>query len=91
MCKKLKGCGRRIDPCMKRLIDFINTHPNIETIASCCGHGKYNMTIVIKEKTGMDGKWIWKTKELLSEMEISRKRRFYIKDKQGYYYIPETL
>jgi len=90
MCNKCKQSGaRRIDKCMKKLCEFIDTHPNVKVIGSCCGHGKYPLSIVIKYKTGMDGKWKWKIKEMISDTEIPRTRKFYKKDKQGYYYIPE--
>jgi len=93
MCKKIKGCGRHIDRCMIKLVEFINTHPRINTISSCCGHGKYNMTIVIKyqTETGIDGRYKWKVQELLSGIPLPMKTKYYKKDKQGYYYIPEVL
>ena len=91
MCKfNPKNDGRRIDPCMKKLIKWLNNHggSKTETIASCCGHGKYPMTIVVK-----GGGILIKTPafEILSQKSIPRKRRFYVKDKQDIYYIPETL
>jgi len=83
--------GRRMDKCMKKLTDFINTHPNVKTLACCCGHGKYDMSIIVKHKTGMDGNWVWKIMDMISGIEIPRKKRFYKRDKQGYYYIPEVI
>jgi len=91
VCKKLKGCGRKIDKCMRRLIDFINTHPNVKTLASCCGHGRYNMSIIIEYRTGMDGNWIWKVKELCSGVELPKRTKYYKKDADGFYYIPELV
>ena len=29
--------------------------------------------------------------DLISEVDIPRKKKFYKKDKQGYYYIPEVI
>ena len=86
MCKlnKKSGC-RRIDPCIRPFIGWLkNKHI---TVASCCGHSKYPITIIVKE--GVEKKIIYR--EILSQKIITRKRRFYKKDKQGYYYIPETL
>jgi len=57
---------------------------NIETLASCCGHGKYPMTIVIKGILGYP-------LEIFSNKTILRKKKFYKKDKDGYYFIPETI
>jgi len=57
------------------------------TVASCCGHGKYPITVVVR--------WIENGNptyyELFTNTKIPRTRRFYKKDKQGYYYIPECM
>lgn len=83
MCKfNPKNVGRRIDPCMKNLIDFLQLN-DIKTLSCCCGHGKYPMTIVVKWGDGAF--------EIVSYKNIYRKSRFYKKDKQGIYYIPEVL
>ena len=86
MCKLNKKSGlTRIDPCMNKLITYINSRVGQGVIVSCCcGHGKYPMTLV-EEK--IDGFII----EVLSGREIPRKKRFYKKDKEGYYYIPEVI
>ena len=82
MCKfNPKNDSRRIDPCMKKFIDYYN-HYGIKTFACCCGHGKYPMTIVVK----FDGSYC----DVFSLIKIPRQKRFYKKDKQGYYYIPEV-
>jgi hypothetical protein len=54
-----------------------------EIVACCCGHGKYEMSIVIKD--------IFTNKyyDLVSGAEISRHAKFYKRDSEGYYYIPE--
>lgn len=85
MCKKHNL--RKIDKCLKEFVDRLDcflTKP-WRTIACCCGHGKYPMTIIVKEYN--EGQAI----DLVSGKVIPRKKRFYRKDKQGYYYIPETL
>lgn len=75
----------RVDDCMKPLIDFLwhNLDLKYQTLACCCGHGKYPMTIVVRSEMGH------KT-EIISGKKILREKRFYLKDKQGYYYIPEV-
>ncbi len=86
MCKKkqFKYCPSTIDACLKNLITFMKAKGGkIQPVASCCGHGKYPMTIVVKNHLGD----IW---ELMSNEVIPRKRNFYKKDKQGYYYITEV-
>ena len=87
MCKfNPKNDSRRIDPCMKNLIKGINGVIDCEmfcVMACCCGHGKYPMTIIIN---GVGERYF----DLISGKEISRKKKFYKKDKQGIYYIPEV-
>jgi len=79
-----KNDSRRIDPCIERLIRLMMTKcKGIKPLSSCCGHGKYPFTIIVT-----NGIINW---ELLSNEIIPRKKRFYVKDKQGYYYIPEVV
>ena len=54
--------------------------------ACCCGHGKYPMTIVVEDYFNNRTMIDWCSNKI-----IPRKKRFYVKDKQGYYYIPETV
>ena len=87
MCKLNKKSGdTRIDPCIKQFIKNINLILPKEqiTLASCCGHGKYTLTIIIG--LGKNLRW-----DLVSGKVINRKKKFYKKDKQGYYYIPEVI
>jgi len=76
---------------MKTLISNLKTGfiqletKNIEIVACCCGHGKYPMTIIISDNIEEE------IRDLCSDTIIPRKKRFYKKDKQGYYYIPETI
>jgi len=80
MCKfNSKNNSRFIDPCIKNLIEYI---PN--TFACCCGHGKYPMTIIVKN---VKGEFI----EIISGKVIPRKKKFYKKDKRGVFYIPEVI
>ena len=84
MCKHSPKSGlKRIDPCMRNFIENLNDS-GIRTYSSCCGHGKYNMTVVVSVKKS--GKY----HDLFSNIEIPRKNKFYKKDKEGYYYIPEV-
>ena len=89
MCKKtqFKRCPSTIDKCMRNAIEtltIIFTHCGFKILACCCGHRKYPMTIVYNiPAIG--------TFELFSGKLITRKSKFYKRDKEGYYYIPETL
>ena len=80
-----KNDSRKIDPCMIEVIKNLQ-ELKVQTLACCCGHGKYPMTIVVN--IGFDALI---PLEIFSNKVIQRKKKFYKKDKAGYYYIPETL
>lgn len=85
MCKvDIKNGDTRIDPCMRELIKTLKIILNgdYKLLACCCGHRKYPMTLVV----GV-GEMRW---EIISGKYIPRKKRFYKRDKQGIYYIPEV-
>lgn len=83
MCKWVKSGANRIDPCMREIIEQLNSD-HIETLGCCCGHGRYPKTVVCRADNG-------EIRELFSEVFIPRKKRFYIKDADGVYYIPEVV
>jgi len=70
-----------MDPCMRIFVDNLQSM-GIDTQASCCGHGRYRMSVVVKS--------LGSNYELISGKHISRTRRFYKRDEEGIYYIPET-
>lgn len=72
----------RIDRCMKPLIAFLRKE-GYKTVACCCGHGRYRMTVVHELRNG-------DRIELFSGVEIPRKRRLYVKDTAGRYFLPEV-
>ena len=92
MCKKTnyKTPNTRIDKCMKQFINSLDTvmQSNFQIVACCCGHGKYPMTIIVKRNFFQEQVEYY---ELVSGEKIPRTKRFYKRDKQGYYYIPEVL
>lgn len=83
ICYLKNGKGVRVDGCIRHLIRSLSFH-GYHTVASCCGHSRYPLTIVCKDKKD-------RIFELISNISIPRKKRFYIKDKDGLYYIPEIL
>lgn len=88
MCKlDKKNDSRRIDPCMKEVIHRLNEN-GIKTLACCCGHGKYAMSIVID--AGYDKLDHLMPLEIFSGEYLPRKKKFYVKLKSGHYVIPET-
>ena len=75
----------KIDPCMSTFVRLLNMYFRrpYKTISCCCGHGKYPMTLLVE----CNGAVL----DFFSGEFIKRKSRFYKKDPQGFYYIPETL
>lgn len=82
--KYKKTSDTRIDNCMTHLVSFINLHTQFKTVACCCGHNKYNSTLIIKGKVLPT---VW---EIFSGTPIIYKRKYYKRDTQGYYFIPEV-
>lgn len=77
----------RVDNCMRHAIDFLNKEKVI-TAACCCGHGKYPLSIVVLTNTETDANVFV---ELFSGKVIPRKRRYYVRDNKGFYFIPEAI
>ena len=77
----------RVDPCIRHL-PFILSMNGFYVVACCCGHGKYPMSVVVKFKLKSD---LLRPFEIFSGKVIPRKIKFYKRDKQGYYYIPEVI
>ena len=89
MCKSHNP--RVIDKCMEKLINNLEFYLRKEArvVACCCGHGKYPMTIIVKKYYQNSNNFL--IIDLCSNRIIPRVKRFYIKDKEGYYYIPEVV
>lgn len=90
MCEKKPYNGRRIDPCMVEQIAVINECiDDIDTIACCCGHGKYAKTIITRNRFTNE------IYEFFSHIKLAdaprKSRKYYKKDAEGYYYIPEVV
>lgn len=87
--KNQLGYPAKVDNCLSEEIVALNKK-GILTLASCCGHKKYHKTIVIKRRLGIIFVRYWrKNRGKFNQIVIPRKRRFYKKDKEGFYYIPE--
>jgi hypothetical protein len=95
MCKWNKWGDTRIDPCMRELIKYLKDKH--KPILSCCGHGKYNPSVIVKEYGKINGKREVYFKEIFSGKILRVKenpldkdpKKFYKRDKQGFYFIPE--
>jgi len=75
----------RVDPCIRNLIEVLY-RSDFETVACCCGHNRYPLTIVCRMHGRRERFY-----DLVSGEEMLRKRNFYKKDSDGFYYIPETI
>ena len=82
-CNKNHLNNNQNDICMEKICSLINETTKYKTLASCCGHGEYPLTIIVSRGWGLP-------LELFSQIEIPRKRNFYKKDKKGYFFIPEV-
>lgn len=73
----------RVDSCIRDLIRSLNNHQYV-TVACCCGHGRYPLTVICKKDS--EGYY-----DLVSGIDIPRTRNFYKLDSEGYYFIPEVI
>jgi hypothetical protein len=77
------GKSISVDSCLADVINNINESFQLETRGCCCGHGKYEPTIVV---------WDFATKkhwEWFSGEDVPRQRNFYYKDSEGIFHLPE--
>ena len=72
----------KVDARLALTVSLLN-RCGFKTLGCCSGHGKYRQTIIITHEGS-------KPFDIMSGVMIPRKKRFYKKDKQGYYYIPEV-
>jgi hypothetical protein len=90
MCELNKKSGTtRIDPCLRQKIEFINEMDGLKTLSSCCGHSKYDESIVVMDKLTRKV-FEFNTVTFLSNGK-RKGNRYYKKDKDDHYYIPELV
>jgi len=90
MCKFNRTSGdTRIDPCMRKIVKFINDETSYNTKMCCCGHGKYPPSlIVVNTKIAA---FYSNPLEIFSNHSFKHgQKRFYKRDKKGVYFIPEV-
>jgi hypothetical protein len=92
MCNWVKSGNQRIDPCLRKDIAFLQGF-GFKTLACCCGHGKYSRTLVYENGLGERFAAIIPKNlpvYLLQGMiKMPRKKRFYKRDSNGVFFIPE--
>ena len=77
----------KVDACIRDLIQSLNSR-GIMTVASCCGHNIYPVTILYRNSDGITKNNIY---DFCSGWGIPRTRNFYKSDEWGYYFIPEVM
>ena len=93
---RLKRRKFRLDLCMRRAILDMNSR-GYETLGCCCGHGKYQSTIVLKVGFFRKSTQVWQIEmeeegfRIRKKIKIPRIRNFYKRDKEGIFYIPELI
>ena len=94
MCKWYPSNENRIDPCLRKTIQFLQSF-GFHTLACCCGHGKYKPSIVYQNSKGERFAAIipehLPAYLLQGTIKMPRKRRFYKRDADGVYFIPEFV
>lgn len=79
---------QNMDKCMKQLVKFINQETRFQTMMCCCGHGKYPPSLIVIDSRV--AQFCNTPQDIFSGFQFKHgRRKFYKKDKQGYYYIPE--
>lgn len=96
MCKLKKYHGTsntQIDKCLRFLIENLKGYigDDIEIVGCCCGHSKYPMTLIMKHYNLHISPDSFTIIDWCSNKEIKRTQKFYKRDEQGFYYIPEVL
>lgn len=81
MCNRVKSGNQRIDPCMREVIKNLKT-AGATPLACCCGHGIYKRTIIVRTTDG-------RAVEYYTGRTIPRKTRFYFRDVNRVFFIPE--
>lgn len=77
--RKINGIIKRLDSCIADLIVDMNNE-GVKTIASCCGHGIYPITIVYRA--------LGEVREFRSGVIFPKNRKYFYKmDSKGFYFL----
>ena len=78
------------DKCMKGLIKFIKDKTRFDPIMSCCGHGRYAPSLIVRDPAVAEFSRC--PFDIFSGVQFKHnQKKFYKKDKDGYYFIPEII
>jgi hypothetical protein len=86
MCKQHNKT--HIDKCMKNIVNWINNNTHYKTVMCCCGHDKYKSSLIVIDLEVAE--WCRCPYDIFNDYYFKHKqRKFYKKDNEGFYYIPE--
>ena len=94
MCQKKSYCSKVIDPCIHDEVKQINNDKfgRFKTLLSCCGHGKYPKSIVVRQKRSkIVFEWFSRIKLEAYYKNKKLRKRFYSQDSEGHYFLPEVV
>ena len=78
--RKIRGKIVRLDSCVAPTVMNYNKH-GLRTVASCCGHGVYDWSIIIRSD---DGTFY----DALTAQQFPKGRKhFYTMDSKGFYHL----
>lgn len=95
-CGTKQSGSRKIDQCMVKMLDALKNN-GYKVMACCCGHGKYEPTIVVKGISSLlsivNIVFVVNPVKLTIKRQevIPRIRNFYKTDDDEDYYIPEVM
>jgi hypothetical protein len=85
MCEKLPYENPRIDECLREYVKHIKMVGKFRPVASCCGHGKYQASIIVQDvNSGVMCEWF-----TLRIIQKRKRNRYYKLDNEGYYYVEQ--
>lgn len=76
----------RIDPCIRGLPWALSFVGGFHVVGCCCGHGRHPLSVICKNPNRKKNNYF----DLISGVDIPRSKRFYFRDKEGYFFLPEV-
>jgi len=87
-----RSSKKEIDSEILPVVSRINADPSFRTLLSCCGHGKYPATIVVLDRrTNCVFEWFTGVELPRYYLNGKVRRRYYVRDAEGFYYLDPSL
>lgn len=91
MCKKLRFCARKIDPCLKNMVNYLRKI-GLNPILCCCGHERYDPTIIMKNRDDTVYELFSNKKLKNYNPKLDKRHNIYYEiDAEKFYFIPEVI